>query len=274
MIALFRAELYMIFRQKRTYYGLAAIFIIELFIIAGSWYQGSEVIDILLDNLTSSFYLEGNLLNGHLVLYIVLNSLWFNLPLIIMIIVSGFLTNDYKDRTIQTVMLQSVKKLDYILVKYLAAIAFTIIVVVFLILTASFMAFMVFGEGDLITYLDGLNFFESDQAIRRIILAFLSGAVLMVFYSIVSISLAVVFKEMTITWITCALFLVLSNLLLKMEFGNLDYWFFPKLIDTWQYFFFYEIPWTDVHVNHILLLGYMLLFMVGGVFLFLKRDIG
>ena len=118
MKAFLFAEIYMIFRQKRTYYGLAAILIIELFIIAGSWYQGNDIISVLLENLTQNFYLKGNLLNGHLVLYIVLNSLWFNLPLILMIIVSGFLTNEYKDGTIQTVMLQAVNKRDYIFSKY------------------------------------------------------------------------------------------------------------------------------------------------------------
>jgi ABC-2 type transport system permease protein len=274
MIALFQAELYLVFRQKRTYYGLAAIFLIELFIIAGSWYQGNEIIGVLLENLARSFYLEGYLLNGNLVLYIVLNSLWFNLPLIIMIIVSGFLTNDYKDRILQTIMLQSIKKVDYIIVKYCVAIAFTFMVLIFLLVSASIMAYSIFGTGDLITYLDGLNFFESDDAIKRIGMAFLSGTVLMFFYSVISISFAVLFKEITITWIACALFLILSNLLLKMDFGNMDAWFFPKLIDTWQYFFYFEIPWMDVYLNHILLLGYMLIFMIGGIFLFVKRDIG
>lgn len=274
MITLIQAELYLIFRQKRTYYGLAAIFIIELFIVAGSWYQGNEVIEVLLENLTRSFYLEGNLLNGHLVLYIVLNSLWFNLPLIIMIIVSGFLTNDYKDRTIQTIMLQSIKKIDYIIAKYISAIVFTLLVLVFLIASTSLMAYTIFGKGDLITYLDGLNFFESKQAIYRIGMAFLSGTFLMVFYSIASITLAIIFREITITWIACILFLILSNLLLKIDFGVLDGWFFPKLIDTWQYFFYYDIPWKSVYFNHLVLMGYVILFFTGGVLIFIKRDIG
>lgn len=274
MIALFQAELYLVFRQKRTYYGLAAIFLIELFIIAGSWYQGNEIIEVLLENLTKNFYLEGNLLNGNLVLYIVLNSLWFNLPLIIMIIVSGFLTNDYKDRIPQTILLQSIKKMEYIMVKYFVAVAFTFIVLIFLLVSASIMAYSIFGTGDLITYLDGLNFFESNDAIKRIGMAFLSGTILMFFYSIISISFAVLFKEITVTWIACALFLILSNLLLKMDFGNMDGWFFPKLIDTWQYFFYFKIPWMHVYLNHMLLLGYMLIFMFGGIFLFVKRDIG
>lgn len=274
MIQFFQAELYLIFRQKRTYYGLAAIFLVELFIIAGSWYQGNEIIEVLLENLTNSFYLEGKLLNGNLVLYIVLNSLWFNFPLIIMILVSGFLTNDYKDGILQTVMLQSVKKMDYIFVKYCVAVVFTFLILVFLLVSASILAYSIFGTGDLITYLNGLNFIESKDAIKRIGLAFISGIFLMFFYSIISISFAVLFKEITITWIACALFLIISNLLLKMDFGNMDAWFFPKLIDTWQYFFYFKIPWMQVLFNHMLLFVYMLVFMFGGILLFIKRDIG
>ncbi len=274
MIALIRAELYMVFRQKRTYYGLAAILIIELFIMAGAWFQGNDIIDMILENLSQNFYLEGNLLNGHLVLYIVLNALWFNLPLIIMIIVSGFVTNEYKDKTLQTVLLQAVRKQDYILSKYIIAIIFTLIVLSLLMASASLLAYGIFGQGDLIVYINGLNFYESNEAFRRIGMAFMSGTLLMIFYSVTSITIAVVFKEMTITWILCALFLILNTLLLKIDFGSADSWFLPKLVDTWQYFFHYEIPWPAVHHNHILLLCYTLVFMGFGTFLFVKKDIG
>jgi ABC-2 type transport system permease protein len=274
MIRLIRADLYLIFRQKQTYYGLAAILIIELFIVAAAWFQGNEIIDILLDNLAKNFFIEGNLVNGNLVMYIVLNSLWFNLPLIIMIIVSGFLTNEYKDRTIQTVMLQSVKKLDYITAKYTAGMAFTLFVILFLFLTASALAYGLFGQGDLITYLNSLNFIGSDEALARIVWSFAIGAVLLVFYSIASITFAVIFREITVTWIACALFLILCNLLLKMDLGVLNSWFLPKLIDGWQYFFYFEIPWSKVLINQLFMLGYITLFMTVGVGAFIKKDIG
>jgi ABC-2 type transport system permease protein len=274
MIRLIQAELYLIYRQKRTYYGLAATLIIELFIVAAAWFQGNEIIDILLDNLANNFFIEGNLVNGNLVMYIVLNSLWFNLPLIIMIIVSGFLTNEYKDRTIQTVMLQSVKKLEYIISKYIAGIAFTLFVLVFLFLTAFALAYGLFGKGDLITYLNSLNFIESQEALGRIIWAFAVGAVLLVFYSIASITFAVLFRDTTITWIACALFLILCNLLLKMDLGVLNSWFLPKLIDGWQYFFYFEIPWSKVFFNQLFMLVYIILIMIVGIRTFIKKDIG
>jgi len=274
MIRLLQAELFLIFRQRRTYYGLAAILIIELFIVAGAWYQGNEIIEVLLDNLSRNFYLQGKLLNGHLVMYIVLNGLWFNLPLIIMIIVSGFLTNDYKDKTIQTIMLQSIDKNHYIMVKYLAAVIFTLLVLLFLTITAGIMSYAIFGQGDLITYLNNLNFLESDVAFIRIGWAFVAGGILMIFYSVTSLTFAVIFKEMTITWIASALFLIMCNLLLKTDFGVANQWFFPKLIDTWQYFFYFNIPWKSILINHIILLIYAAMFWILGIIIFIKRDIG
>ncbi len=274
MIRLLQAELFLIFRQRRTYYGLAAILIIELFIVAGAWYQGNEIIEVLLDNLSRNFYLKGKLLNGHLVMYIVLNGLWFNLPLIIMIIVSGFLTNDYKDKTIQTIMLQSIDKYHYIMMKYLAAVIFTLLVLIFLAATAGILSYSIFGLGDLITYLNNLNFLESDVAFIRIGWAFLAGGVLLIFYSVTSLTLAIIFREMTITWIASALFLIICNLLLKIDFGMANHWFFPKLIDTWQYFFYFKIPWESIALNQMMLLAYIVIFWLLGIIIFGKRDIG
>lgn len=274
MIAILQTELVKLFSQKRTYYGLAAILVIELLIVIGAWAQGTEILEVLLENLTDNFVMSGSLLNGHLVLYIVLNSLWFNLPLIVMIIVSGLLTTEFKEKTIQTVLLQSVSKKHFILAKYAVSLVFTLLVVTLLAVTASLLAYGLFGTGDLITYLNGLNFFESGEAFKRIAWAFLFGTLLMICYSFLSITLAVFFRDQTVTWIICAFILVINGLLVKMDMGLLNYWFFSKLTDTWQYFFYFEIPWSYVWHNGGLLIFYAILIAFVGVWRFTKKDIG
>ncbi|RLD22138.1 MAG: ABC transporter permease [Bacteroidetes bacterium] len=276
MRALIAAEIYKLLRQGKTYFALAAIFLIEGVILISAYYQGSNIIDILLDNLKQSFYFEGNLLNGNLLIYLILNTLWFHVPLILMIIISGILTSEYKDGTIQTVMLQPVSKWKFLLSKYIVAIIFTLIVVFFLALTSFGLSYSIFGFGDLIVYLDTLNFFSSSEAFYRLSWSFASGAVSMVFFSIVSLTLAVIFKEATKTWIIAAFFLILSNLLLKVDFGN--YWvnrlFFVKLNDTWQYLFYTEIDWSGIYWNNLLLIIYSMIFIAFGLYLFNKKDIG
>jgi ABC-2 type transport system permease protein len=92
----------------------------------------------------------------------------------------------------------------------------------------------------------------------------------------VGLTIAVIFKEATKTWIVAAFFLIFSNILLKVDFGNnwFNQLFFAKLNDTWQYFFYYEIVWGMIYQNMALLFIYIALFMGIGIYLFHKKDIG
>ena len=276
MRLLLSAELLKLVKQSKTYYALGAILVIELLILITAYFQGSTILDLLLDNLKQSFYFEGTLLNGNLIMYIVLNALWFNVPLILMIVTSGIVTDEYKDGTMQTVMLQAVKKWKFILAKYIIAVLFTILVISFMMATTFMLAYSIFGSGDLVVYLNTLNFFESADAFRRICWAFASGAVSMVFYCVVSLTLAIFIKEAAKTWIAAALFLIINTLLLKVDFviPAINSFFFPKLIDTWQQLFYYEIDWMQILINNALLLLYTLAFAAAGTFVFHKKDIG
>ncbi|MEH6308672.1 ABC transporter permease [Olivibacter sp. CPCC 100613] len=276
MKSLLRAELLKMVKQSKTYYALGAIALIEVLILLIAYYQGSTVLDLLLESLKQSFYFEGTLLNGNLIMYIVLNSLWFNVPLILMIITSGFLTDEYKEGTLQSVMLQAVKKKQFICVKYGMAILFTILVIMFMMLTTFSLAYAIFGKGDLIVYIGTLNFFESEDAFQRICFSFISGAMAMIFYNVTSMTLAILIKESSKTWIVSALFLVITNLLLKVDLGDSSFsnLFFPKLIDTWQQLFVYELDWQRIVGNNILLMLYSILMILIGTYIFNKKDIG
>lgn len=276
MYALIKAEIYKLFRQGKTYYAIGALFSIEAIILMSAYFQGTNIIDLLLENLKQRFYFEGTLLNGNLLVYLILNTLWFHLPLILMIVVSGILTTEYKDRTIQTVMLQPVTKWKFILSKYIVAIGFTLLVVLVLAISSFGLSYFFFGKGDLVVYLNGLNFFDAADAYNRLRWSFVSGALSMVFFSVASLTIAVLLKDAAKTWIVSAFFLILSNILLKVDFG--DNWFntlfFAKLNDTWQYFFYYEINWAQIQLNSFLSIGYSLLFMGAGVYWFHQKDIG
>jgi len=269
------AEVYKLFKQGKTYYAISAIFLIEIIILYSAYSQGQSILDILLDNLNQSFYFEGNLLNGNLLIYLILNTLWFHLPLILIIIISGTLTSEYKDRTILSVMLQPISKWKYILSKYIVAILFTLVIVLFLAFTSFLFSYAIFGKGDLIVYLDSLNFFESSDAFYRIKYAFLFGGISMVFFSVVSLTLAIILEETTKTWIAAAFFLIISNILLKVNFNNyfLDNWLYVKLSDTWQYLFYFEIPWDKIYWNTSLIILYTIITMIIGIVIFNKKDI-
>lgn len=269
-------EIYKLVRQSKTYYGLFAIFFIEFLVVLAAYYQGNDILDLLLVNLKDSFYFQGSLLNGNLIIYLLLNMLWFHLPLILMILVAGTLTSEFKDGTLQSVMLQPVAKWKFILSKYCVVILFTLLTVLLTAVTCFAVAYIIFGQGDLVVYLGTLNFIESSMAQQKLIYAFVFGGVSMVFFAVVSLTLAVVLKEATKTWIVAALFLIVNNVLMKFELESYfyNYWFFPKLNNSWQLFFYTEVPMELIVQNALVLIGYTVIFMLIGMALFVKRDVG
>lgn len=275
MMNLLRIELFKIYRQRKTYYALAAVFVLEAFIMVSAYFQGREFLNVLLENLRETFEFRGELLNANLIIYLVLNSFWFHIPLILMIVVSGFLTSEYKDRTVEATLLQPVSKFSFILSKYLAALVFTLFILLVLVASTFALAYAMFGKGDLVVFMDGLSFFQTGEALDRLALAFLAGSLTMVFYATVSLTLAVLLQEATITWIVAALFLIGTTLLLRLDFNSdaMESFFFPKLVDSWQYFFYPEIPFGVIWKKQAVLLLYTLIAGGIGVRIFQKRDI-
>lgn len=276
MIGLIRIEFFKLFRQRRTYLSLIAILIIEIVVLAVAYFQGSEILDTLLESLKDSFYFKGDLLNGNLLAYLLLNSLWFHFPLILMIIVSGMITSEYEDKTLQTVFLQPVSKTKFLLSKYITAAIFTVGTVFILALTAFVFCYVLFGTGDLIVYLDGLNFFPQQEAFRRLCLAFATGAVSMVLYTVASLTIGVFLRQTIKTWIIAAVFLIVSNLFTQVNIPwlYLDQWFYAEFNTAWQYFFYFDIPAESVVRSLLGLVVYIGLFSWIGVRAFKKQDIG
>ncbi|GLU44922.1 hypothetical protein Musp01_25460 [Muricauda sp. NBRC 101325] len=276
MLALLKTEIFKLFRESKTWYAIAAVLLIELIILVAAYYQGAEILDLLLDNLQQSFYFEGNLLNGNLLLYIILNSLWFNLPLILMIVSSSLITEEYKNGTLKTLMLQAVDKRQLILSKFIASLLFTVMMLLLLMATTFVLAYGIFGTGDLVVYLGTLNFFPSEEAFNRICLAFASGTISMIFFTTVSITLGIFLKESAKTWIASAFFLILSSLLLKANFGwgTVERYFFPKLTNSWQRFFEYEVAATSIIIDNMVLIIYIISVVLIGTYYFKKQDVG
>lgn len=276
MISLIKIELFKLLKQRRTYLALLAILVFELVVMWVAHDQGKAILDTLLDRLKDTFYFNGELLNGNLITYLLLNSLWFHLPLILMIIVSGMMCSEYEDGTLRAVFLHPVSRFQFLMSKYLVAIMFTLVVVLILGVTSICFSYLLFGRGDLVVYFEQFTFFDQQQAFKRLSLAFFWGALTMIFYAVVSLTLAVIFKQSIRTWIVAAVFLLSSNLLVQVDFGNswLNQWSYPKLTTTWQEFFITDINWTIISVQTLGLLCYTALLMGIGFLIFRKREIG
>jgi ABC-2 type transport system permease protein len=276
MLKLTGIELYKIFARRRSYIGFIAIFIILVITKLAVLYEGQEMLNFLTRDLTESFLFQGNLVNGYMVSYLVLNFLWVHIPLLIVIVTGDLLAGEANAGTFRMLLTRPVSRFRLVTAKHIAAIVYTLVIVVFLAMFSIGMGLLIFGKGDLMVFLGGVNFFPENDIIWRFAAAYAFGflsmatiaALSLLFSSLSSNSLGPILTTMAII-IICTM---ISTLDLEV-FRAIKPFILTTYLDTWQLFFYFDINSEEIFTSAVILLLHILIFYAVTVFHFNQKDI-
>ena len=84
-------ELYKIFRRPRTYIAFGAIAALIIVIQFGLKIDGKSYSDFLMKDINDTLTVDGNVLNGYLICYILLQLLLVHVPLLVALIAADML---------------------------------------------------------------------------------------------------------------------------------------------------------------------------------------
>lgn len=273
---LLRLEFYKLRKQRNAKLALAAVLMIDLICLAVAYSEGQILLDFATSNLQDVFILEGDLLNGSLVSLLILNSLWFHFPLLVIIVSASMVAAEYNDGSLRGILCRPIERVPYILAKYLAVAGFSALVVALLALTSLGLSYIFFGSGDLIVFMDTLNIYPEGEAIGRLVLAYGFGAFSMVTLGLMAACLATILESSVVSILVSTFLLIVltlfdnSNLLAGSWIKNFA---LMGPVGAWQNLFQYEIPWGQLTSSLFWLLGYSLLFVYLGVRSFRRKDI-
>ena len=111
-------------------------------------YEGQEMLDYLTRNLKQSFLFQGNLVNGYMVSYLVLNFLWVHVPLLIVIVTGDLLAGEANAGTFRILLTRPVSRFSLVTAKYIAAFVYTLVIVIFLAMLSIGLGLLIFGKGE------------------------------------------------------------------------------------------------------------------------------
>ena len=83
MWQLTKIELFKIFKKPRTYIAFGAIAAIILLVQMAFYIDGEKYMSFMMASVESSFSMEGNMMNGYFVFFIILQTLLVHVPLLI-----------------------------------------------------------------------------------------------------------------------------------------------------------------------------------------------
>jgi ABC-2 type transport system permease protein len=289
MYKLIQIELYKIFRRPRTYIAFAAITALITIIQFGLKLDGKTYADFMMRDLSSSLTIDGNILNGYLVCYIMLQLLLVHVPLLIALIAADMISGEANMGTLRIMLTKPISRTQFMLAKFAAAAVYTMMLLVWLAILALFGSMLIFGTDDLFLMKSSyVVLLKNGDIFWRYVGAFGFAAVAMLTVAALGFLLSV-FAENSIGPIVATMsviifFTILSTLNIPI-FNAIKPFLFTTHMNDWKEFFDMKVTDTNESiigsvlrpekiVNSILvLLIHIVGFVTAAILIFKKKDI-
>ena len=246
MWTLVNIELFKIFRKPRTYIAFAAVAAIVWLIQLGFYVDGESYINFGMQALSESFDVEGRVLNGYLLAYIILQTLLVHVPLLIALVSGDMISGEANMGTLRLLASRPVSRTGIVLSKFVASSLYTLLLLVWMAFWTLFFSLFVFGADDLIIMKsEVVTQILSTDVMWRYVAAFGFAALAMVTVSALAFLLSL-FAENSIgpimaTMSIIIVFTILNSLNLPV-FNAVKPYLFTTHMLGWKGFF-------DVQVN-------------------------
>jgi ABC-2 type transport system permease protein len=263
--------------KPRSYLGLAAITVLVGVILFALKSDGMSIISFVTSSFEQTLSFEGNVLNGNLVAFIILQMLIVQIPLLVALVTGDLVSGEAAMGTIRMLLTQPISRTQLLLSKFIAGGIYTLMVIVWLGFMSVIMGKLLFGAGDLMVLnSDGLVIIQEADVNWRYLGGFLVAFLALFTVSSLSICLSC-FTDNSIGPIVTTMAIILLFTII----GTLDVHVFdsirPFLLTThmasWRSFFEDPLPIQEIK-NSVLILCIHNVILIGiSMYVFNKKDI-
>ena len=149
MWKLISLELYKIYKRPRTYIAFGAIAALIVVIQLGLKIDGDSYSSFLMKDINDTLSVEGKILNGYLICYILLQLLLVHVPLLVALIAADMISGEANLGTLRLIFTTPYSRTQWVLAKFVAASSYTILLLIWLAFLALFVSIWIFGTDDL-----------------------------------------------------------------------------------------------------------------------------
>lgn len=276
MRKLIKIELYKIFSKPRTYIGFAAILVIIVAMELGVKMGGNDVIDMVVKNIKDRFLFEGEIINVYLITYLVLNTLWLHVPILVALVTGDLLAGEANSGTFRLLLIRPISRTQLVLAKFFAGWIYTLLLIILMIILSLGLGWFIFGTGDLMVVTNKVNFFESTDLIWRFFAAFGYGLLAMTTVGALAFLLSA-FADNSIGPIIGTIALIIGITIISAVgapiLGPINDLLFTTYLPSWQLFFHSGLDNGELWNAVLIQLAYIALFLGSTILYFRKKDI-
>ena len=239
--------------------------------------DGKTFVNFALQGVSDQFDIQGNVLNGYLVTYIILQSLLLQIPLLVALVAGDAIAGEANLGTLRLLLTKPFARYELILSKFAASVVYALLLLLWLALVGLFFSLLLFGKGDMINMKSGeFILLLKDDILWRYACAFGFAALAMTTVASLAIMLSI-FAENAIgpimsTMGIIAVLTIFSTLEIPL-FDLIKPYLFTSHVIAWKGFFEDPVPYAAIGRSALVLLVYTIAFIGTTIFVFNRKDI-
>jgi len=148
MWQLLQIELYKTFRRPRTYIAFGAIAALIILLQFGLKVDGEEYASFMLQSI-GNFDVQGKMLNGYMVCYIILQLMLVHVPLLVTLVAADMISGEANIGTLRLMLSKPYSRTSVVLAKFFATCVYTLLLLIWVAVLALFVSVVIFGTSDL-----------------------------------------------------------------------------------------------------------------------------
>lgn len=277
MLRIINFELYKIACKPRSYIGFIAVGIIAGLIHFAMYMDGTAYISMFTQSLEQAFSIEGKILNGNLVCFIILQMLIIHVPLLVALVTGDLMSGEAASGSLRLLVTKPVSRTQLLFSKFIAGAIYTLSLLVFLALIALGLGLIVFGHGDLMVLRsEGLTIIQDGDIIWRFFAAFAVAYIALLSVAALSFMLSCFSNNSIGPIISTMAVIILFTIIATLEvsfFDTLKPYLFTTHMVSWRLFFDAPVEYNRI-INSLLILGaHIFIFITIAWWHFTKKDI-
>ncbi|TSA33649.1 MAG: hypothetical protein D4R64_13665 [Porphyromonadaceae bacterium] len=269
-------ELFKIFSKPRTYIGFGAVIIIVLAIEFGILLEGDTMVGIIIQNIKDRFIFEGNIINLYLVSYIILNTLWIHVPILVALVTGDMLAGEANSGTFRLILTRPISRVQLVLAKFIAGWIYAVLLVAVMAILSIGIGLILFGPGDLLVVTNKVNIFSSNDLLWRFAGAYAYGVLSMTTVAALSFLLSS-FADNSIGPIIGTVAMIIGITIIStvgaILLGPVNQYIFTSYLPSWQLFFQTDSGLSSIGHAILIQLIYIVGFLSVTIWYFRKKDI-
>jgi ABC-2 type transport system permease protein len=263
--------------KPRSYIGVGAITLIVGLILVALKIDGHNFISFATRPFEQSLSFEGNILNGNLVAFIILQMLIIHVPLLIALVTGDLISGESAMGTIRLLLTKPISRTSILFSKYLAGCIYTFFLLLWMGFIALVIGKLLFGTGDLVVLnSDGLIILQNADLGWRFLTGFVVDYLSLVTVATLSLTFSC-FSENSIGPIvsTMAVIILFSIMgALNVDFlQKIQPYLFTTHMLAWRSFFEEPLPVDKIVSSVTILLVHIVVLLGIAIYKFNRKDI-